>query len=347
MSFESEKFLRSKPDFDKLSDYGFAAADGVYRFETVLPSGEFRAVIEIRPDGGVSGSVIDIDTLDEYNAFRSPDRTGEFVGRVREEYGGLLADIRQQCFVDMPFVFEQSNRIAQRVYDEFSERPDYPFATAPTYGVFRNSSNKKWYGLIMNVTKDKLTKVPEDKNISVEILNLKAPSEKIHSLTDHKAVFPCYHMNKGSWLSVLLDDTADDDFIMELLRESKRLTDKASRRSGSFIIPSNPRYYDIAAEFAKSDHQVWKQGKGIKKGDTVYIYVGSPYSAILYRCTVTETDIPFEYTGEVKIDSLMKITVTARYDKDKCPLSVMKKYGVTTVRGVRFMPESLEEFLRE
>ena len=111
-------------------------------------------------------------------------------------------------------------------FEEFSERPDYPFSSAPAYGVFRNTSNNKWYGLVMNVTKDKVTKSDTDKNITVEILNVKAPAEKLPELTDCKTVFPCYHMHKGSWLSVLLDDTADDEFIMELIRESKRLTDK-------------------------------------------------------------------------------------------------------------------------
>ena len=226
MTFEEEIFLRSKPDFEKLSAYGFRFIDETYISEHTLLAGEFTARITIGADGSVSGAVIDTNTSDEYNAFRNPHRTGSFVGRIRSEYGRLLSEIKQNCFTEMPFVFEQSNRIAVKIFEEFSERPDYPFSSAPAYGVFRNTSNNKWYGLVMNVTKDKVTKSDTDKNITVEILNVKAPAEKLPELTDCKTVFPCYHMHKGSWLSVLLDDTADDEFIMELIRESKRLTDK-------------------------------------------------------------------------------------------------------------------------
>ena len=348
MSFESEAFKRAKPDFDKLLEYGFTLSNGKYIYSNILPSEEFRADIAFDKNGTVTGVVIDLDTGDEYDAFRNPHRTGEFVGRVREEYGGMLSGIRQSCCTEMPFIFDQSNRIAKRVYEEFGEKPDYPFSTAPSYGVFRNTSNKKWYGLIMNVSRDKVTNIPSDKNVAAEILNLKTVPEKIPDLIKVDGIYKCYHMNKDSWLSVLLDETLSDDTVMELLRESKRLTDKKANKGTGFIIPSNPKYYDIETEFAKGTSQVWKQGKGIKTGDTVYIYVGSPVSAIRYKCIVTQTDIPYDYEdGSLTIKNLMKIEIVKYIDKEKCPLAKMKEFGVTTVRGVRFMPKELEDYLNE
>ena len=39
-----------------------------------------------------------------------------------------------------------------------------------------------------------------------------------------------------------------------------------------------------------------------------YIYVASPVSAILYKCKVTKTDIPYDYRdGSLTITVLMKI----------------------------------------
>lgn len=64
-----------------------------------------------------------------------------------------------------------------------------------------------------------------------------------------------------------------------------------------WIIPANPKYYDIQAAFRTSKEIDWKQGKGIKVGDTVYMYVAAPVSAILYKCRVTRTDIPFRFDG--------------------------------------------------
>ncbi len=348
MSFESEAFKRSKTDIKKLLEFGFTPSNGRYCYSRVLLSGEFRAEITADESGVFTGVVIDLNTGEEYDAFRNPHRTGEFVGRVREEYSSLLSEIRQSCCTEMPFIFDQSNRIAKMVLEEYGEKPDYPFSTAPTYGVFRNSSNKKWYGLVMNVSRNKVTKKPSDKTVMVEILNLKSVPEKIPELLLHDGIYKCYHMNKESWLSVLLDDTETDETVMELLRESKRLTDRKGNRGTGFIVPSNPKHYDIETEFAKGTSQVWKQGKGIKKGDIVYIYVGAPVSAIRYKCIVTQTDIPYDYKeGSLTIKSLMKIEILEYIDRKKCPLSKMKEFGVTTVRGVRYMPKELEDYLKE
>ena len=61
-----------------------------------------------------------------------------------------------------------------------------------------------------------------------------------------------------------------------------------------WLVPSNPKYFDIVSAFEELDEITWKQGNdNIQVGDTVYLYVGAPYSAILYKCKVTETDIPF------------------------------------------------------
>ena len=200
----------------------------------------------------------------------------------------------------------------------------------------------------MNVTKDKITKKTSDKDTLVEIINLKVQRDKISGLIDNIGIYPCYHMNKGSWVSVLLDGTVSAERVMNLLAESKRLTDKTLHRTGSFIIPANPKYFDIEDAFADSDIQFWKQCKGVKQGDTVYIYVGSPVSAILYKCRVIQTDIPYTAAdGKIKISSLMKIEIITRYDKSKCPLYKMREFGVTTVRGVRFMTDTLEKFLDE
>ena len=52
------------------------------------------------------------------------------------------------------------------------------------------------------------------------------------------------------------------------------------------MIPSNPAHYDVIGAFDQADEIDWKQGAGIKKGDTVYLYVGAPVSAILFKCLV-------------------------------------------------------------
>lgn len=59
-----------------------------------------------------------------------------------------------------------------------------------------------------------------------------------------------------------------------------------------WIIPCNPKNYDVVGAFKKLDQIDWKQSmKNIEKDDTVYIYVSSPYQRLMYRCSVVKTNL--------------------------------------------------------
>ena len=79
------------------------------------------------------------------------------------------------------------------------------------------------------------------------------------------------------------------------------------------------------------------------------MYIGSPVSAILYKCIVTKTDIPWNYEREgLIIRSLMNIRLLKRYDPEKFTFEVLnRKYGIFAVRGPRGVPHSLSEALSE
>ena len=103
----------------------------------------------------------------------------------------------------------------------------------------------------------------------------------------------------------------------------------------------------MEAAFAAAEEIEWKQGSGIKTGDTVYLYVAAPVSAILYQCRVTETDIPCDYDGEIRIKTLMRIRLQKRYPRDKFTFGVLGSvYGIFAVRGPRGIPKSLSDALR-
>ena len=59
-----------------------------------------------------------------------------------------------------------------------------------------------------------------------------------------------------------------------------------------WIIPCNPKNYDVVGAFQKLDQIDWKQSmKNIEKGDTVYIYVSRPYQRLMYQCSVVKTNL--------------------------------------------------------
>ena len=155
------------------------------------------------------------------------------------------------------------------------------------------------------------------------------------------------------WLSVALDGTVPFDELRDRIDASRLATASPRERQAlrppkEWLIPANPKYYDVERAFEDTDTILWKQGSGIKIGDTVYMYAAAPVSAILYRCLVLETDIPCDDRGELHITSLMRIRLLRRYDPAAYPFRVLRdEYGIFAVRGPRGVPFDLSEALNK
>ena len=163
-----------------------------------------------------------------------------------------------------------------------------------------------------------------------------------------------YHIARGNWISLLMDGSVPLEELCHWLDESYLATASAAQKKKmrppkEWIIPANPKYYDIQSAFESADEILWKQGTGIKTGDTVYMYVAVPVSAVLYKCEVTETDIPFHLEeGAVHITHLMKIRLLKTYPPDQFTFDILgKEYSIYAVRGPRGIPAKLSEALNE
>lgn len=225
--------------------------------------------------------------------------------------------------------------------------PDAPFLTAPTYLVLRHAGTRKWYALFMDVPREKLG-LPGDEY--VDILNIKCDPVLSDLLCMEKGFLPAYHMHKGNWITVLLDGTVPAKDIFPLLDMSYEITGKKNKRSGhilrntNWIVPANPKYYDIEAAINENaEHTfLWKQSNHIAVGDTVYLYIAAPISAIRYKCKAIEVDIPYKYADEnVSMSRVMRLQLIKTYDKKPVGMELLKAHGVCTVRGPRSMPNSL------
>ena len=173
-------------------------------------------------------------------------------------------------------------------------------------------------------------------------------------IIQEEGIMPAYHMNKMHWISVLLDGTVPENMVFDLIDRSFLATASAKKKEKirppkEWIIPANPKYYDIVHAFDDTDLIDWKQGAGIKKGDTVFLYVGAPVSAVLYKCRVVETGIPYRFENEyITIKALMKIRLQRRYETDRFTFEVLKEeYGIYAVRGPRGIPNSLSAALNK
>ena len=228
--------------------------------------------------------------------------------------------------------------------DEYDTQPEYLWARYPDAAVLRRPDNDKWYALVMDVRRDKLGLPGKEK---VDILNVKCDQRMKGSLLMTEGIFPAYHMNKGSWITLLLDGTVELELVRTLLKMSYDLTaspmKKAKPRLGpkEWLIPANPKYYDVEHAFDHTDTITWKQGAGIVPGDTVYLYVAAPVSAVLFKCDVLETDIPYNDTGELRVKKIMRIKLQHRFAYDELTFKRLNEFGVNAVRGPRGVPHSL------
>lgn len=117
--------------------------------------------------------------------------------------------------------------ILQYVKEEYGTEPDRPWERNPENMVLRHKDNRKWYALIMPVSKGKLGLSGDE---VVEVMNVKCDPGFADIVRDGKGILPAYHMNHTQWLTILLDGTVKRDTILDLLDMSYSLTASKKKR---------------------------------------------------------------------------------------------------------------------
>lgn len=341
MTIEQEYFSKMRPNVKALLDYGFEHQQQSYYYCQTFFHHQFQMRLTVTPPNTVIGMVIDCATNEEYLPL-SAVHCGPFAAKVKTAYLQILRDISDHCFIAEPFYSPQANRLAIAINNQFSETPEFIFKQAPDYAIFREPQSQKWYGLVMRIPRSRLTKKAGD-DTKIEIIDVRVNSEQQPQLLKIPGIYHGYHLNKKSWLSILLDDSLSDEQIMELIIASRYSLIQPS----SWLIPANPKYYDVMHAFDKQDEIIWKQGANIHVNDIVFLYVTSPIKAIMYRCQVTANNIPYHYdTKELKITKAMRIRLIKKYAPSQYDFSFLKSHGIKTIRGPRHLPTKVQQKIK-
>lgn len=226
MDIEQKVFRRKRFVLSLMKDHGFRESGDDMVLESDFMGGDFHSVLTVFPDGSVSGKVIDVMNEEEYYQLRNEDFDGAYVNSVRTAYRELLEEIASSCCRDVLFASDQANRITELILGEYGVSPDFPLDEDPynAAGVFRHAESRKWFGLIMNIPIGSLLH-NKDKR-PVDVINLKLDTDDAERIRSIPAVFPAFHMNHKLWISVVLDDTVQDEVVMALVDDSFRLTGK-------------------------------------------------------------------------------------------------------------------------
>ena len=205
---------------EKAHAYGFVENGEVWTYSCQILQGDFFMTVSITPDN-VSFLVFDQETGDLYPQVHMKSMRGSFVGSVREACLEILYQIRKACFDVQDFIFPQTKRIIDKIQEKYGNQLEYLWEKSPDTAVLRHEDNQKWYALVMRIPWDKLEKGREG---LVEAVNLK--HDQVADLLSQKGIYPAFHMNKRYWLSLALDDSLQDEEVIELIERSWNLTVK-------------------------------------------------------------------------------------------------------------------------
>ena len=211
MKLIDELFKRYEVVESALISYGFTNKDNKYTYSKHIHNNEFVLNIDIN-HGHINGLLLDTAFGDIFNQINQ-DVTGSFVTSLKEECKAILLDIRDKCFVKQSFIYSQTNRINLLITKKYKVEPEFLWEKFPGFGIYRNKNNQKWFAIIGNVSKNRI--VGTDK-LEVEVLGLNL-GDNVPSLLNKEDIYPGYHLNKKSWVSIILDDSLNDEEIMSLV----------------------------------------------------------------------------------------------------------------------------------
>ena len=158
----------------------------------------------------ITGCIIDKDFNEEY---KIDNIYSSFIEALKKECEDILIEIRDNCYYKEDFIFNQSNQISNYIKEKYNVSPEYLLESDPGFGVFRNKNTNKWFGIIMNIKKNKI--VGND-NKEVEVISLML-HDKTNYYINNETIFLAYHMNKKNWVSIILDESLANDIIFNLI----------------------------------------------------------------------------------------------------------------------------------
>ena len=198
---------------DILINFGFQFEDNILVFKRNILNDVFRMEIKlISTDFEIE--VYDLDFNEVYSLFSVDSASGEIVTAIREEVKDVLEKIL--CLESVIY-----KDVLHYVKDQYNSTIVKPFKTNPDIKALVTPKGK-WYALFLDVEYNKLQK-DSLADSKVKIINLKHISSKISAITDNRNIFPAYHMNKNHWISVVLDNNIDTEYVKELIEISYNL----------------------------------------------------------------------------------------------------------------------------
>ena len=218
---EVKDFIKDKKiDLKRLKKFGFKLKDDSYYYDIFLLNNQFKMCVKINLDNSIFTELIDAETNETYVLHLLEERRNGYSEKVYGAYSEVLEKIKKECFEDEIFKTDYTNEIINYIKNKYGDELEFLWKKSPKTAVIRRKSTKKWYAVILTISKRKLNL---DSDELVEVINLHNSPEEIEKLIDNKRYFPAYHMNKKHWCTICLDGTVELEKIYKLIDMSYEL----------------------------------------------------------------------------------------------------------------------------
>ena len=218
---ELKDFIKDKKiDFKKLEEFGFKLKDNSYYYHTSLLKNQFKMSVKISLDNSIFTEIIDTETTEPYILHLLEMKRSGYSEKVYKAYSEVLEKIQKECFEDERFKANYTKEIIDYINNKYGDKLEFLWEKSPKTAVVRRKYSKKWYAVILTISKRKFNL---DSDELVEVINLHNNPEEIEKLKDNKKYFPAYHMNKKHWCTICLDGTVELKEVYKLIDISYEL----------------------------------------------------------------------------------------------------------------------------
>ena len=104
-----------KIDVQKLLQLGFVKESNYYKYETKIMNNQFSLIIKIDMNNVISSDVIELSTGEKFMLYYVTSATGEFVGKIREEYNKIIEKLLQLGFVKESNYYKYETKILKKL----------------------------------------------------------------------------------------------------------------------------------------------------------------------------------------------------------------------------------------
>lgn len=125
----------------------------------------------------------------------------------------------------------------------------------------------------------------------------------------------------------------------------------------NWIVPCSVKFYDIIEHFRKNETIIIKKTSALRENDVAYVYVGTPYSQVKYKCVVVNDDVQQEIleknsyairnSEDGKKINYVELRLEYTYEDGVFSLQELRKNGLGQTQRQARLDRKLRQYIEE